>query len=59
VDEANRCKESGESKTILINLTGHGYFDLAAYDAYLAGKLEDYEYPTEKIKEALTHLPQV
>lgn len=59
IDEAMRCKESGDSKTILINMTGHGYFDLASYDAYLAGKLVDYEYPEEKIKEALTHLPQV
>ncbi len=59
IDEAIMCKESGESKTILINLTGHGYFDLAAYDDYHSKKLEDYEYPEEKIKEALTHLPQV
>lgn len=59
VDEALMCKESGESKTILINLTGHGHFDLAAYDAYHSGELEDYEYPDEKIKEALTHLPQI
>lgn len=59
IDEANQCKESGQSKTILINLTGHGYFDLAAYDDYLAGKLADYEYPKEKIEEALTHLPKV
>ncbi len=59
IDEALKCKESGEAKTILINLTGHGYFDLSAYDAYHSGELEDYEYPEEKVKEALTHLPQV
>ncbi len=59
IDEAINCKESKESKTILINLTGHGYFDLAAYDDYLSGKLEDYEYPEAKIKEALTHLPKI
>lgn len=59
VDEAMRCKESGKTETILINMTGHGYFDLAAYDDYLAGKLVDYAYPEEKIKKALTHLPQV
>ncbi len=40
-------------------MCGHGHFDMAAYDAYLSGKLEDYEYPEAKVKEALTHLPQV
>jgi tryptophan synthase beta chain len=59
VDEAVRCREAGERKTILFNLSGHGHFDLAAYDAYLAGRLEDYAYPRERIEEALTHLPQV
>ena len=59
MDEALRCKEAGEEKTILFNLTGHGHFDLAAYDDYFSGRLEDFEYPEEKIKEALTHLPQV
>jgi tryptophan synthase beta chain len=59
IDEAIKCRESGESKAILINFTGHGYFDLSAYEAYLAKKLEDYEYPEEKIKESMTHLPEV
>lgn len=59
IDEAIRCRESGESKTILFLLCGHGYFDMAAYDAYLSGKLEDYEYPEEKVKEALASLPQI
>jgi tryptophan synthase beta chain len=59
IDEALKCKESGESKTILLAHSGHGHFDMAAYDAYLSGKLEDYEYPEEKVKEALTHLPKV
>jgi tryptophan synthase beta chain len=59
IDEALRCREAGEAKTILIAHSGHGHFDLAAYDAYLTGKLEDFEYPEEKVKEALTHLPQV
>ncbi len=59
IDEALKCKESGESKTILFLLCGHGHFDLAAYDAYLSGKLEDYEYPEAKVKEALTQLPHV
>ena len=59
IDEALKCKESGESKTILLAHSGHGHFDMAAYEAYLSGKLEDYEYPEEKVKEALTHLPKV
>ena len=59
IDDALRCKESGEKKTILFNLTGHGHFDLSAYEDYFTGRLEDYEYPEERIKEALTHLPQV
>jgi len=59
IDEALKCKETGEAKTILLAHSGHGHFDLAAYDAYLSGKLEDYEYPEEKVKEALTHLPEV
>jgi len=59
IDEALKCKETGESKTILLAHSGHGHFDMAAYDAYLAGELQDYEYPEEKIKEALAHLPDV
>ncbi len=59
IDEALKCKKSGESKTILLAHSGHGHFDMAAYDAYLSGKLEDYEYPEEKVKEALKHLPEV
>jgi tryptophan synthase beta chain len=57
IDEALKCKESGESKTILFLLCGHGHFDMAAYDQYLSGKMEDYEYPEEKVKEALASLP--
>lgn len=59
IDEAVRCKETGEEKCIVIAFSGHGHFDLAAYDDYLAGELEDYEYPKEKIEEALAHLPEV
>ena len=59
IDEALKCRESGEAKTILLAHSGHGHFDMAAYDAYLSGKLEDYEYPEEKVKEALAHLPEV
>jgi tryptophan synthase beta chain len=59
IDEALRCKEAKEKKTIFFNLSGHGLFDLGAYDAYLSGKLEDFAYPEEKIKEALARLPAV
>ncbi|MBA7675335.1 Tryptophan synthase beta chain [subsurface metagenome] len=59
IDEALKCKESGESKTILLAHSGHGHFDMAAYDEYLSGKLSDYEYPEDKVKEALAHLPEV
>jgi hypothetical protein len=59
IDEARRCAETGEEKAILIGLSGHGHFDLAAYEAYLAGKLEDYEYPEEAVQQALAELPKV
>ncbi|MBN1863182.1 MAG: TrpB-like pyridoxal phosphate-dependent enzyme [Dehalococcoidales bacterium] len=59
IDEALKCKETGEAKTILLAHSGHGHFDMAAYEAYLSGKLKDYDYPEEKVKEALAHLPQV
>ncbi len=59
IDEALKCKEKKEEKVIVFNFSGHGHFDLSAYDAYLSKKLEDYEYPDEKIKEALKDLPQV
>jgi len=59
IDEALKCKESGEAKTILIAHSGHGHVDMAAYDAYFAGKLKDYEYPAEAIKAALAELPVI
>lgn len=59
VDEALRCKETGEEKCIVFGFSGHGHFDLAAYEAYLTGKLEDYEYPKELVEEALKDLPEV
>ncbi len=58
IDEALKCKESGEAKAILLAHSGHGHFDMGAYDSYLSGKLTDYEYPEEKVKEALASLPQ-
>jgi tryptophan synthase beta chain len=59
IDEALKAKEEGKERTIVFNFSGHGHFDLAAYDAYFAGKLEDYEYPDEKIAESLKKLPKV
>ncbi|MBN1316510.1 MAG: TrpB-like pyridoxal phosphate-dependent enzyme [Anaerolineales bacterium] len=58
-EEAMACKESGESKTILFNASGHGHFDLAAYDAYLRKDLLDYELEADKIEAALAELPSV
>ena len=59
MDEALRCKESGEPKVLLFNLSGHGHFDMSAYDRYLAGDLVDFEYPEEAIDEAMRRLPKV
>ncbi len=58
-DEALKCKESGEAKTILIAHSGHGHFDLGAYERYLSGKLEDYAFPEEDVKKAQAELPKV
>ena len=58
-DEAMACKESGESKVILFNASGHGHFDLAAYDAFHRLELPDYELEQEKIELALQELPAV
>jgi len=59
IDEALRCKKTGEEKTIFLAASGHGLLDLSAYDAYLNKKLVDYEYPESLIKKALTKLPKV
>ncbi|MCJ7663314.1 MAG: TrpB-like pyridoxal phosphate-dependent enzyme [Desulfobacterales bacterium] len=59
IDEALKCKESGEAKTILISHSGHGHFDLSAYDAYLSGKLQDFALPDKDIKKALAELPEI
>jgi tryptophan synthase beta chain len=58
VDEAMKCKESGEKKVIVFNFSGHGHLDLAAYEDYLDGKIKDYAYPEEKVKESLANLPK-
>lgn len=59
IDEALEAKEKGEKRVILFNLSGHGHFDLSAYEAYLGGQLEDYEYPAEAVTSAMEELPQV
>ena len=59
IDEALKAKEEGKACTIALNFSGHGHFDLGAYDAYFAGKLENYEYPEEKIAASLKNLPKV
>jgi tryptophan synthase beta chain len=59
IDEALKCKESGEPKTILLAHSGHGHVDMAYYDAYLHGNLQDYDLPEELLKESLTDLPKI
>lgn len=59
IDEALDAKEKGEERVILFNLSGHGHFDLAAYEAYLGNQLYDFAYPEEEIQEAMKHLPEV
>lgn len=52
IDEALRCKETGEEKAILVGVSGHGHFDMASYDLYFSGNMEDYEYPQEAVEKA-------
>ena len=59
IDEALAAREAGEARVILFNLFGHGHFDLGAYERYLDGSLEDFEYPAERVAEALQSLPKV
>ena len=59
IDEALQAKALGEKRVILFNLSGHGNFDMASYQAYLSGQLEDYTYPEEAIQAALETLPRV
>jgi tryptophan synthase beta chain len=59
IDEAIRCREEGTKRVIAFNLSGHGHFDLAAYEKFLAGSLEDYEYPAEQVERSLAALPAV
>jgi tryptophan synthase beta chain len=59
IDEALDAKEKGEERVILFNLSGHGHFDLAAFEAYLNQELQDYDYPEEAVKTAMQNLPEV
>jgi len=59
IDEALEAKTRGEKRVILFNLSGHGNFDMSAYDSYLKGELEDYEYPAEAIARSMQNLPKV
>jgi tryptophan synthase beta chain len=59
IDEALDAKEKGEERVILFNLSGHGHFDLTAYDAYHSGNLQDYQYPREAVQAAMERLPKV
>ena len=59
IDEALDAKAKGEKRVILFNLSGHGHFDMTAYQSYLNGELEDFEYPTHAIETAMKDLPKV
>jgi tryptophan synthase beta chain len=59
IDEALDAKEKGEKRVILFNLSGHGHFDMTAYQSYLNGELVDYEYPAQAVEEAMRDLPSV
>ncbi|MBI4233439.1 MAG: pyridoxal-phosphate dependent enzyme, partial [Chloroflexi bacterium] len=59
IDEALKCKQTGEKKVILFNLCGHGHFDMGAYDEYLSGRLQDYAYPREEVQKALKAIPRL
>ncbi|MCM3877358.1 MAG: TrpB-like pyridoxal phosphate-dependent enzyme [Thermoanaerobaculia bacterium] len=59
IDEAVLCRETGRKKVIAFNLSGHGHFDMTAYESYHHGKLQDFEYPDHAVEEAMTHLPKV
>jgi len=56
IDDARQCAKTNEAKTILFALTGHGFFDMSAYDEYFNGRLQPYEYPTEKVAESMAKL---
>lgn len=59
VDEALKCKESGEAKTILFNLSGHGHFDMTSYESYLRGDLMDYELDDDVLAQGIASIPKI
>ncbi len=59
IDGALECKKRKEPRVLLFNLSGHGHFDMAAYDQYFRGELEDFDYPAEAIAASLERLPKV
>ena len=54
-----RCKASGEAKTLFFNLSGHGHFDMAAYENYFSGNMQDFAYSDAGLQESLKTLPNV
>jgi len=59
IDEAIKCKEKNEEKVILFNLSGHGYFDMKAYEDFINKKLQPFEYPEEKVIESIRKLKEL
>jgi predicted alternative tryptophan synthase beta-subunit len=59
MNEARQAKEEGTARAILFNLSGHGHFDMSSFARYLGGELEDYEYPADRVSEALASVPKV
>ena len=59
INQALQAKEVGEKRVILFNLSGHGHFDLASYQAYHAGQLQDYNYPRAAVEESMKSLPVI
>jgi len=59
IDEALKCKESGQKKVIVLGLSGHGHFDLGSYEQFLSGKMEADAYDEAKVKQALAQLPKI
>ncbi|MBQ5757369.1 MAG: TrpB-like pyridoxal phosphate-dependent enzyme [Clostridia bacterium] len=59
IDEAEKCRETGEAKTIVFGLTGTGYFDLVAYEKYHDGKMDDYIPTDEELEASFKQLPQI
>ena len=59
IDEALKCKETGEAKNIVFGLTGTGYFDMVAYQRYNDGEMQDYIPTDEELEKAISKLPKV